>query len=153
MKIAHAGKLFLTGILLFGFNLAIAQESGNDEADVWAVIEGEWNAAKKDDKKWLDRSLADNFTGWPKNSPAPRSKSSVRMWNDLNTETGKMIKHELYPLSIVVHENVAVAHYLYTTATELPNESIEMSNGRYTDVLVRTDDGWKFLSWHGGDDQ
>ena len=23
---------------------------------------------------------------------------------------------------------------------------------RYTDVLVRTEDGWKFLAWHGGDD-
>ena len=153
MKIAHARMLFLTSVLLFGFSTAIAQGSSSDEADVWIVIEAEWNAAEKGDKKWPDRLLTDNFTGWPNNSPAPRSKSSIRMWNDFNSKTGKMIKHELYPLSIVVHENVAVAHYLYTAATELPDESIEMSNGRYTDVLVRTDDGWKFLSWHGGDDE
>jgi len=28
-----------------------------------------------------------------------------------------------------------------------------MNNGRYSDVLVRTDDGWKFLTSHGGDDE
>ena len=29
---------------------------------------------------------------------------------------------------------------------------IEMTNGRYTDILVRTEDGWKFIAWHGGED-
>jgi ketosteroid isomerase-like protein len=66
--------------------------------------------------------------------------------------TGKMIAHELYPLSIVVRGDVAVAHYLYSSATRLTDENIEVGNGRYTDVLVRTEDGWKFLSWHGGKD-
>jgi len=28
-----------------------------------------------------------------------------------------------------------------------------MSNGRYTDILVRKEDGWKFIAWHGGDDE
>jgi ketosteroid isomerase-like protein len=76
------------------------------------------------------------------------------MWNkfDLESSAEKMLRHELYPLSIVVHDDVAVAHYLYTSASELKDGSIKMSNGRYTDILVRTEDGWKFLSWHGGAD-
>lgn len=154
MKIRFAVKLFITTILALGFNAAIAQNSTNDEADVWAVIEGEWNAAEKGDKKWPDRLLTDDFTGWPNSSPAPRSKSSISMWNkfDLESSAEKMLRHELYPLSIVVHDDVAVAHYLYTSASELKDGSIKMSNGRYTDVLVRTEDGWKFLSWHGGAD-
>jgi hypothetical protein len=28
-----------------------------------------------------------------------------------------------------------------------------MTNGRYTDVLVRDDGVWRFISWHGGDDK
>lgn len=65
---------------------------------------------------------------------------------------GRVVRYEIYPLSITINGNVAVAHYLYSTAYKPKNGEIEMSNGRYTDVLVRTEDGWKFLAWHGGDD-
>jgi hypothetical protein len=46
-----------------------------------------------------------------------------------------------------------VAHYLYTSAYENRDDEVEMNNGRYSDVLVRTKDGWKFLTWHGGADE
>ena len=61
--------------------------------------------------------------------------------------------HELYPLDIVVHGDVAVAHYLYSNAFEDKEGKIKVSNGRYSDVLIKTDAGWKFISWHGGDDE
>ena len=57
-----------------------------------------------------------------------------------------------YLLPLVVREQIAIAHYLYTAAYEDKDGKVETSNGRYTDVLVRTDDGWKFIAWHGGDD-
>ena len=65
---------------------------------------------------------------------------------------GRIVRYELYPLSITVHGDVAVAHYLYSTAFKSKEGDIEMANGRYTDVLVRTEEGWKFFAWHGGDD-
>ena len=74
------------------------------------------------------------------------------MWDRFSEQLGKMVAHELYPLSIVVHNDVAVAHYLYSSAFKSKDGEIEVSNGRYTDVLVRTDEGWRFLTWHGGDD-
>ena len=54
---------------------------------------------------------------------------------------------------MAVHGDVAVAHYLYTSANEDKDGAGETDNGRYTDVLVRGEDGWKFLAWHGGDDE
>ena len=152
MKFKEILKLVLTSFFLLSFTSTLAQGSADDQADVWAVIEGEWNANENGDKKWPDRLLSDDFSAWGKNSPAPRSKTSTKMWNRFNEQIGKMVAHELYPLSIVVHDDVAVAHYLYSSAFESKDGDIEMSNGRYTDVLVRTDDGWKFLAWHGGDD-
>jgi ketosteroid isomerase-like protein len=152
MKFKELLKLVLTGLIVLSFTSAFAQGAADDQADVWSVIEAEWNANEKGDKKWPDRLLSDDFTGWGKNSPAPRSKASTKMWNRFNEQVGKMVAHELYPLSIVVHDDVAVAHYLYTSASESKDGEIEMSNGRYTDILVRTEDGWKFLAWHGGDD-
>ena len=152
MNFKEALKLVLTSVFLLSFTSAFAQETSDDSADVWSVIEEEWNADEKGDRKWPDRLLTDDFSGWGKDSPAPRSKSSTKMWDRFGEQLGKMVAHELYPLSIVVHDDVAVAHYLYSSAFEPKDGDIEMSSGRYTDVLVRSDDGWKFLTWHGGDD-
>ncbi len=152
MKTRDLLKPVLTGIVLLGFTSAFAQSTANDSADVWSVIEEVWNVDEKGDKKWPDRFLADDFAGWGKSSPAPRDKSSVKMWDRFGDRLGKPVAHELYPLSIVVRDDIAVAHYLYSSAFEAKDGEIEMNTGRYTDVLVRTDDGWKFISWHGGDD-
>lgn len=152
MNIGKVLRLFLASTILLGLMSAHAEDSVDDSVSVWSVIEEEWMADEKGDKKWPERLLAENFSGWGNNSPAPRSKSSTMMWNRFNDKLGKMVMHELYPLSIVVHDDVAVAHYLYSSAFESKDGDIEMSEGRYTDILVRTDGGWKFLAWHGGDD-
>lgn len=152
MKTKELFKLVLVGASLMGITSAYAQDAANDQADVWTAIEGEWDAQEKGEKNWADELLTEDFTGWSKNSPAPRSRSSIKMWNRVNDMMGEMVAHELYPLSIVVHGDVAIAHYLYRSAFKSKEGDIEMANGRYTDILVRSEDGWKFLAWHGGKD-
>ena len=132
---------------------AMAQDSTDDQADVWAAVERQWDADEKGDPKWINEMLTEDFSGWGKESPAPRSKASTRMWDRFTDKQGKTVAHELYPLAIVVHGDIAVAHYLYTSAFEDKEEKVEVTNGRYTDVLVRTDAGWRFLAWHGGADE
>ena len=63
-----------------------------------------------------------------------------------------MIAYELYPLEIIVEGDTAVAHYLFSSATKSKDGEVETNHGRYTDILIRTDDGWRFLGWHGGAD-
>lgn len=152
MQGLNAYKYVLAAAVLLLSGFAAAQDTVGDQAGVWAVVERQWNAVEDGDKKWIDELLADDFTGWPKNAPAPRNKASTKMWNRFNESQGKVVAHELYPLAIVIHGDVAVAHYLYTSAYKNKDDDVEMNNGRYSDVLVRTDDGWKFLSWHGGND-
>jgi ketosteroid isomerase-like protein len=146
-------SIALLGISFFSFTTALAQETNDESADVWSVVEAQWAAEEKGDKLWLERLLTDDFAAWGKNSPAPRGKSSTQMWDRFTDQQGEMVAHELYPLSIVVHGDMAVAHYLYTSAYEDKKGEVEISNGRYSDILVRTEDGWKFISWHGGDDE
>lgn len=152
MKTLEIAKLVIACLILPASGAALAADAETDSADVWAVVEEVWNADENGDRKWLDKHLAESFVGWGKSSPAPRGKASVKMWDRFHDKLGKAIAHELYPLSIVVHEDVAVAHYLYSTAFEDKDGAIEVSNGRYTDILVRSDNGWKFLAWHGGTD-
>ncbi len=152
MNALNTIRISITGLALLFLGVAVAQDERDDATDVWFAVEAQWDADEKGDKKWIDRMLADGFYGWGKESPAPRSKSSTRMWDRFNDEQGNMVAHELYPLEIVVHADTAIAHYLYSSAYEDKDGEIEMSSGRYTDILVRTEDGWKFIGWHGGDD-
>ena len=140
----------VTALLLVG--TAIAQDERDDETDVWIAVEAQWDANENGDEKWIDRMLIDSFYGWDNETPAPRSKSSTRMWVRFNSEQGNIVAHELYPLEIVVEGDTAIVHYLYSSAYENKKGEVETSHGRYTDILVRTDDGWMFLGWHGGDD-
>lgn len=140
----------LVGVCLA--SIVTAQEAADDQADVWATVEAQWNAEEKGDKKWIDRMLADDFAGWGKNSPAPRDKASTEMWDRYTDAQAKLAAHELYPLAIVVNGDTAVAHYSYTSAYEPKEGEVEINNGRFTDVLIRTANGWKFIAWHGGDD-
>ena len=153
MQVFTRTKIFIAVVVLSAAGMSAAQDATNDQADVWSVVEQQWNAEEKGDKKWIDQLLADDFTGWQKNSPAPRNKASTKMWDRFSDTQGNVVAHELYPLQIIVHGDVAVAHYMYSSAFRDKDGDVEMNNGRFSDVLVRTEDGWKFLSWHGGDDE
>ena len=139
-------------ISLLVFGTATAQDNRDDSTDVWIAVEAQWDAEENGDKEWIDDMLSERFFGWGKGNPAPRSKSSTRMWDRFNDEQGKMVAHELYPLEIVIEGDTAIAHYLYSSAYENNDGEVKTSHGRFSDILVRTDDGWKFLGWHGGDD-
>ena len=157
MPLKYWPVAILVSALLLASGNAIAQDSAddqaaNDQAAVWSTVEAIWAAEESGDNKWVEEMLSADFVGWPNNSPAPRTKSSVRMWNNFDQDQTNRITHELYPLSIVVHGEMAVVHYLYTNAVQTKDKKTNVSSGRYTDVLVRDDGAWKFISWHGGSD-
>jgi len=151
MKLSGTTPVLAAFLLLLTASPAIAQ-APTDDAAVWAVIEAQWQATEQGDSEWIESLLADDFVGWGKDSPAPRTKASVRMWQKFDTKQWDGVTHELYPLSIVVHGETAIAHYLYSNAGENSDGRTEVVNGRFTDVLVRIEGKWKFLSWHGGAD-
>lgn len=137
-------------LLLLASGPLLAQGSAEDQAAVWAAVENLWTAEERGDTEWVDTMLSADFMGWPARSPAPRSRASTRVWARFDAEQEKGLNHELFPLSIVVHGDVAIVHYLYTLATQARDKSVRVTNGRYTDVLVRDGDRWMFLAWHGG---
>ena len=153
MRFSDLTKLLVICSSMAIGNVCLAQDDAADRADVWSVVEQQWDAEEGGDKKWMDRYLADDFSGWQKDSPAPRNKSSMQMWDRFMDSQGSMVAHELYPLQIIVHDDVAIAHYMYTSAYRAKGGDVELNNGRFSDVLIRTEDGWRFLSWHGGDDE
>ncbi len=138
-------------VLLFASLVTGAPAVADDAADVILAIEEQWQAVEKGEEDWIDERLHEKFSGWPVDSPAPRSKLSTAKWHRFFSTQGRMVAHELFFQNIVVNGDVAVAHYFFTSANEDNDGDVEIDSGRYTDVLVRTDDGWKFLAWHGGE--
>lgn len=152
MRNCRPGAFALFSLLLACGTAAAQQQTASDQAAVWSVIEDQWERNETGDTNWIDELLSADFVGWPRESPAPQTKSSVRIWDSFSSKQTESLEHELFPLSIVVHGDTAIAHYLYTNATRDKKGEVKLSNGRYTDVLVKDEGGWKFISWHGGDD-
>ncbi len=152
MHTTYKLSALLYTLLLFAALPAVAQSS-DDEVAVWAMVEQQWRAEKRGDKDWVDELLSADFVGWPTDSPAPRNKASTRLWNEFNSRQSELLEFELYPQAIVIHGDMAVVHYLYTAANKVKGGDVEFSSGRYSDILVRSDNGWRFVAWHGGNDK
>ena len=142
----------LSGMVILGANSALLAQDTHDDAAVLVVIEQQWEASEKGDSKWIDSLLAEDFTGWTNGTPAPRTKESIRKWEKFESKQWDGIVHELYVLSLVVHGDTAVAHYLYSNGGKNSKGETETNHGRFTDILVREEGEWKFLAWHGGAD-
>lgn len=140
----------ITLLVAFASGATVSAQDVSDDSAVWSVIERSWQAERDGNHEWIETSLSANFVGWENDAPAPRDKASTRLWNTFSSRQVEMLEYELYPLSIIVHGDMAVAHYLFSSANKQKGEPVAMSNGRYTDVLVRVGGEWKFIAWHGG---
>ena len=89
---AIAAALFVCSPLLAQDEVT---DISQDEADVWAVVEEGWNADENGDREWIDRLLAEDFTGWAKDSPVPRNRASIKMWDRFAEQEGQLVAHEL----------------------------------------------------------
>jgi len=125
-----------------------AQEWSAEQLEVWKVISKVWEMEKAGDHSWADM-LHDSYQSWPYESLIPMSKTATTRW--LMAEEGhfKILEQYLSPVGIVVVGDTAVVHYFHMTLTEWDDGERETSDGRATDVLTRTKDGWRIVSWVG----
>lgn len=142
-----------TALLVPSFSPSVeAQTWSAEQLEVWAFVQADWDASMQKDPGRAERNLHSSFQGWGNDIPAPRDREWTARWNRYADENTTTLIQQLTPLAIVVDGNTAVAHYLYSTATEDRKGDRETTHGRYTDVMVRDGTGWRFLAWAGGDD-
>jgi hypothetical protein len=133
-----------------------------DAAAVWAVIDKEWGRSGccgrenlTENSRYLDL-LTDDALVWYWGAPHPLSKPSLRMFDEaIETNkpwTNRRIAYELYPQGLVIHDNVAIAHYTCTITVVDKDNKTHASSCRSTDILVRDRLGaeWKLISWVTG---
>lgn len=131
---------------------AMAQSWSPEEQEIWKFEEKQWQMAQDKDTAWIDNMVHDNLSYWETGEAMPQDKASLARWNRYNNSHATTLEHELFPISLTITGNVAVAQYRYRTAVENDKKQREVISGHYTDVLLKEGDTWRFLAWGGGAD-
>jgi len=122
-----------------------------EQQEVWEFVVETWEADTSEDITWVDRMVHPNFRGWDAGLPMPRDRDTQRQWSRYGDESGTTLIYSVFPASIVVQENTAVALYYGSIVNEDLEGKRETTHFKEVDVLIREDGEWKFLSWMGAD--
>ncbi len=131
---------------------ASAQTWSAEQQEVWKLEDQQWKMAADKDASWIDKMVHPNLSYWDNDQAAPRNKASLSRWNRYGNAQSTVQEQELFPISMTITGNVAVAQYRYTVARENYKKEREVVSGRYTDVFMKDGGQWKFIAWAGGDD-
>ena len=129
-----------------------AQTWTPEQQEVWKVEEQQWQMSKDKDMSWIDKMVHPNLRYWVTGQNTPQNKASLSRWDRFSSAANTTLEQELFPISMTITGNVAVAQYHYQVARENYKKERETVQGHYTDVLVKDGGRWLFLAWEGGDD-
>jgi hypothetical protein len=132
--------------------IASAQALSPDQQDVWKVEQQQWKMAAAKDLSWIDKLLHANMQFWETGAPMPRDMASIKHWSRYDSESETVLEYEIFPISVTITGNVAVAQYHFMMARENYKKDRETVTGHYMDVLVKEGGHWQFIAWAGGDD-
>ncbi len=138
------------GVLSGTATVAIAQSWDSNQQGVWKAVVDSYTDIEKEDIGWTDKWVMPNASVWG-SSPMPRSRDTVKRWDRFNFGRSETLVSEYAPASIVVHENMAVAHYYYSTGDKNEEGKTKVTHGKCTDILVRDNGSWKFIAWRCAD--
>jgi hypothetical protein len=139
-------------VLVATTGTASAQTWSPEQQELWKLEELQWQMAKDKDMSWIDKMVHPNLSYWDTDQSAPQDKASLTRWNRYNNANSTVLEQELFPISMTITGNVAVAQYRYRIARENYKKDRETVSGRYTDVFVKEGGRWLFIAWAGGDD-
>ena len=92
----------------------------------------------------------DDYMGWSVDAPMPASKASSNKWMSFWAANNSIAMYEITPLTILIHGDVAVAHYYYSSVSKDKEGKMDNVQGRWTDILVKQGDRWVLFADHGG---
>ncbi|MGH9933435.1 MAG: nuclear transport factor 2 family protein [Pyrinomonadaceae bacterium] len=143
--------LVVIAVCLFP-SVALSQTWTPEQKEIWRLEEQQWKMSAAKDASWIETMVHPNISFWQTDQPMPRNKESLARWTRYSDAIATVLEQEIFPISVTVTNNVAVAHYRYQIASENYKKDREMVTGRYTDVFVKEGNRWLFITWAGGDD-
>lgn len=145
-------KLIKVSVLLLLVSaVSQAQEWNQAQTEVWNAVLGSYVDIDNNDVNWTDKWVTDDAVVWGSGFPMPRTRDSIKRWNGYQFPQSETMMSEYSPAAIVVHDNTAVAHYYYSNGAKNKEGKHKTTHGRCSDIMVKKDNSWKFLSWHCAD--
>ena len=132
-------------------NIIIGQSFSKAEQIVIEGVESYWSDfSGKDKNKWLD-DFHDSYKGWDVGSKFLNSKKDNIKWNNYTWGKDEVLFWDITPIGVVLHDNIAVVHYYYTTISKNKKNGKETTEkGKWTDVIINDGGKWKLVADHGG---
>ncbi len=122
------------------------------QQEVWQTVEAYWQHFADGNADGFLTYLHEDFSGWTHTNALPRDKEDMSRYMPLGFETATTLLHDVNPVGIKVHGEVAVVHYYYSR-TFVDNSGGRHSDaGRWTDILMKVGDRWMMIADHGGSD-
>ncbi len=149
-------RRILTGLLVLSLvaiaGVASAQTWTPDQQEIWRVEDLQWKMSMDKDATWIEKLVHPNISSWEVGRPAPQNRASLTRWTRFNDASSTILEQEIFPISVTITGNVAVAQYTYMIVRENYKKEREASTGRWTDILIKDGGRWQFIAWAGGDD-
>ena len=132
-------------------NIIIGQTFSKAEQIVIEGVESYWSDfSGKDKNKWLD-DFHDSYKGWDVGSEFLNTKKDNIKWNNYTWGKDEVLFWDITPIGVVLHDNIAVVHYYYTTISKNKKNGKETTEkGKWTDVIINDGGKWKLVADHGG---
>lgn len=124
-----------------------AQDWSPQQKEVWSRVQQCTGFFVAKDFDSASGCVHDRFSGWLYGEPVPRSKAYFNTVTRYMMQNLSVGAHDMRPVSIQVIGDVAVVHYYVFMVFE---GSPEVSQDRWTDVLVKENGVWKWIADHGG---
>ena len=151
MKRTSMSSLVLLAALFIGMlpSTLSAQEWSAEQREIWKNVEAYWaaDAAGKTDD-FLSYFHTD-YSGWSLDRALPATKGVAAKFITHGHGKTKTLLHDLQPVAIKIHGNIAVVHYYWTVISKTDDKEKETS-GRWTDVLMKQGTKWVLVADHGG---
>lgn len=147
-----AGRALVCAVVLAWAGAAVAQTWTPEQQEVWKLEQQQWQMSKDKDSSWIEKMVHPSLSYWETGAPVPQNGASLTRWNRYNSASATVLEQEVFPISLTITGNIAVAQYSYQVARENYKKERETVWGHYTDVLVKEGGRWLFIAWAGGDD-
>jgi ketosteroid isomerase-like protein len=147
-------RFMLVGLCLVVFLPlgARGQQWSAEQQEVWQHVETYWSMYANEDVEGFLSYLHEDFSGWTHTNALPRDKEDMARYLPRGFETTETVLHDVNPVGITVHGNIAVVHYYYTRSYVDMSGGEHSDAGRWTEVLMKQGDRWVMITDHGGSD-
>src|SRR5881296_507609 len=126
---------------------AFAQDSANEEAQVWNLEKAYWEYVKANDLEKYRALWHENFLGWPFISPSPVRKDHITDWITSNTSKGiKLQSYSIEQLAIQITGDIATNYYrINATWANGAGAEVRTDRLRITHTWTRTYGRWQII--------